>query len=188
MIKQDVNLLWRILMKVASDDASSSIICVLDAIDECEKEVMELRCFYLCSCPNPQRTWLKFLFTNQPRNEVQDFQGFTYAFPCVRRHYENPLASAAGSGHESVVRMLLNWGAPVDDYGTDRGNPLHVACRAGHEQIVRILLEKGADVNALDQWGNSALQVALDSGYDNIVQMLRQNEADDRDLRDWTLV
>lgn len=144
--------------------------------------------FYLCSCPTPQRTWLKFLFTSRPRIEVQDFRDFIYTFPCIRRHYENPLASATGSGHDNVVRILLNGGAPVDDHGKDRSSPLHVACRAGNEQIVWILLEKGADVNALDEWRNSALQVALESGYDNIAEMLRQNGADDGDLRDWSLI
>ncbi|KAK7409434.1 hypothetical protein QQX98_008395 [Neonectria punicea] len=55
---------------------------------------------------------------------------------------------AAESGHEGIVKLLLEKGANVeakDDYGW---TPLLWAAENGHEGIVKLLLEKGADIEA----------------------------------------
>jgi hypothetical protein len=66
-----------------------------------------------------------------------------------------PLSCAAGKGHVSVVRLLLEHGAAVDSRN-DRGRtpldskndcgrtPLSYATEKGHESVVRLLLEYNA--------------------------------------------
>ena len=70
--------LWEVLMKCAKDSEAGRIICVVDALDECEEEsrnqlLRELAC--LCSSKNTnQRVGcsLKFIVTSQPCEDIKD--------------------------------------------------------------------------------------------------------------------
>lgn len=76
-IQQEVGELWRILMAIAtSGSASSNIVCVLDALDECRKDdrdrfIHNLGNFYTQTQSLNQKTWMKFLVTSRPYSDIQ---------------------------------------------------------------------------------------------------------------------
>ena len=57
---------------------------------------------------------------------------------------------AAIEGHLEIVRMLLDWGVPVDclEPGTGPRTPLSNAVWGGHIDVARELIKRGADVNS----------------------------------------
>ncbi|KAF9050900.1 ankyrin repeat-containing domain protein [Rhodocollybia butyracea] len=84
---------------------------------------------------------------------------------------------AAGSGHETVVRLLLEMGADVNAQGGTHGNALQAAAFNGNETIVSVLLEKGAEVNAQGGGHGNALQAAARRGHEAIVSLLLKKGA-----------
>lgn len=79
-----------------------------------------------------------------------------------------PLAAAAGNGHQDTVRLLLAHGA---DPGLRNGRPLRRAAAAGHEAIVRALLHnKALPRDVIDQ----AQQDATQNGHCRLANMLAQ--------------
>ncbi|KIV93472.1 hypothetical protein PV10_04684 [Exophiala mesophila] len=86
--------------------------------------------------------------------------------------YNTALQAAVYSGHENVVRMLLNAGAHVNARGGPRGTALQAALCSGHENVVQILLNAGAHVNTQAAFDNTALQAASSSGHENVVRIL----------------
>lgn len=89
-IQQEVNELWRILMAIAtSGSASSNIVCVLDALDECQKDdrdrfIHNLRNFYTQTRSLKQKSWMKFLVTSRPYSDIQhNFRLIAEDFPQI---------------------------------------------------------------------------------------------------------
>jgi len=69
-----------------------------------------------------------------------------------------PLHSAATSGHEIILKALLEYGANVNAKDNSRRTPLHCAVEEGNLQVVKFLVNNGADVNAKYECGlNSSL-------------------------------
>jgi ankyrin repeat protein len=88
------------------------------------------------------------------------------------------LIIAAGSGHEEVVRLLLDRGADVaakTEYGW---TALHWAAESGHEAVMRLLLDQGADIAAKDERGRTALHWAAENGHEAVVRLLLDQGAD----------
>jgi Cdc6-like AAA superfamily ATPase len=87
-IQQEIDELWRILM-AATSDPSSYTICVLDALDESQSDdqkqlIQKLENFHTKAASSPQRSWLKFLVTSWPYDEIQDnFRSITTSFPHI---------------------------------------------------------------------------------------------------------
>jgi len=87
------------------------------------------------------------------------------------------LIAAAHLGHDEVVRVLIEAGAPLDHVNNlgwtalieavvlGDGGPRHVAC-------VRALVEAGADREIPDRNGKTALQLARDRGFGEMVRIL----------------
>ena len=92
------------------------------------------------------------------------------------------LSQAATSGHEAVVRLLLEKGASVNPRFITP-IPLLQAAHGGHERVVRLLLEKGAKVDAKNSKGQPALLLATMNGHEAVARLLLENGADIGKLR-----
>ncbi|KAF8070871.1 Alpha-latrocrustotoxin-a [Scenedesmus sp. PABB004] len=64
-----------------------------------------------------------------------------------------PLVLAAGGGHLSCVKLLLEEGADIEQRNVMRETPLIRAAHNGHLAVVEFLLQAGADAGALDLVG-----------------------------------
>ncbi|KAF8544361.1 ankyrin repeat-containing domain protein [Trichophaea hybrida] len=84
-----------------------------------------------------------------------------------------PLFYAVGSGHETVVQMLLGrTDVDLNSKGNLCRSPLATAAEKGHGTVVQLLLDHGADVNSKDIVGRTPLIHAMDCGHEKIVQKL----------------
>jgi ankyrin repeat protein len=98
-IQQEVENLWHILIAAMSDPASVNTICVFDALDECRRSdqkqlVGKLQQYYAKHRRSPPKSWLKFLVTSRPYDEIEeDFQPIIESFPQIhlRGEEENDL-------------------------------------------------------------------------------------------------
>jgi ankyrin repeat protein len=93
-LQGEVEELWRILMAATSDPASSSTVCVFDALDECrttdqDQLIQKLENLYTQTYSLTQKNWLKFLVTSRPYDEIQEsFRPVTKPFPQIHLHGE----------------------------------------------------------------------------------------------------
>jgi uncharacterized protein len=85
------------------------------------------------------------------------------------KYGESALALAALSGHQEVVRVLVQAGARINASGW---GALHYAVFSGHADIVRYLVDRGADVNARAPNHHTALMLAARNGHREIVRVL----------------
>uniref|UniRef100_A0A4W3GDN1 Serine/threonine-protein phosphatase 6 regulatory ankyrin repeat subunit C-like n=1 Tax=Callorhinchus milii TaxID=7868 RepID=A0A4W3GDN1_CALMI len=86
-----------------------------------------------------------------------------------------PLHLAAQSGHENLVRLLLNYpGVQVDAQTNLQGaTPLHLASQSGHTPVVGLLLSKCTSLLHLkDKRGRTCLHLAAASGHIEMVRAL----------------
>ncbi|XP_065828134.1 tonsoku-like protein isoform X2 [Oscarella lobularis] len=80
-----------------------------------------------------------------------------------------PLHEACNHGYEEIAKLLLDYGADVNDRGGQHCNgmtPLHDAAVNGHCDVVRLLVDRGANVFEKDGDGQTPLDVLL-SALDN---------------------
>ncbi|KAB8229020.1 purine and uridine phosphorylase [Aspergillus alliaceus] len=88
-LQQETGELWRIFIAVMSDPISANTICVLDALDECHPDdqrqlIRRLEDFYHRTDSLTVGTWLKFLITSRPYDEVEhSFKPITDSFPYI---------------------------------------------------------------------------------------------------------
>lgn len=88
-LQHEVESLWRILEAAISDSAFYSTICIMDALDECQRHgqiqlIEMLQNFYSRSRLVQRHSWLKFLITSRPYSEIQeDFREATKSFPHI---------------------------------------------------------------------------------------------------------
>ena len=88
------------------------------------------------------------------------------------------LRTVSYTGKEPIVRLLLEFGTPVDVRGGYYGTALQAAAAAGHLSIVELLLEMNADVNVQAGLLNTPLRAAVFKGHSNIVKLLLDRGAD----------
>ncbi|MEQ2217031.1 hypothetical protein XENOCAPTIV_030847, partial [Xenoophorus captivus] len=102
-----------------------------------------------------------------------------------------PLHCGARSGHEQVVEILLDRGAPilsktklllqhdvpVDDVTNDYLTALHVAAHCGHYKVAKLIVDKKANPNAKALRGETALHMAARAGQADVVRYLLKNGA-----------
>ena len=98
----------------------------------------------------------------------------------------SPLPKAAETGHEGVVRLLLDWpGVNVNAKDAYDCTALMKAVEGGHENIVKLLLARpDLDVNARNEDGMTALALAVDGVHEEIVKLLLARHDIDVIIRD----
>ncbi|XP_066571914.1 transient receptor potential cation channel, subfamily N, member 1 [Amia ocellicauda] len=102
-----------------------------------------------------------------------------------------PLHLAAQSGHEGLVRLLLNYpGVQADAETSLQGStPLHLAAQNGHTAVVGLLLSKSTShLHLKDKRGRTCLHLAAASGHIDMVRVLlgQGAEINDTDKNGWT--
>ena len=88
-----------------------------------------------------------------------------------------PVHRAAGNDQGEIVRLLLDWGSPIEAVGTENWTPLHVACVSNSARAVEALLDRGANVNAISIYGHTPLHLAVDTGNIETVEKLLHSGA-----------
>ena len=109
----------------------------------------------------------------------------------VRGDYgETALIQAAGMGHTSLVRSLLQYGADPDARDRQGFPPLLRALRSGQTvAALELIKHKTVDLGAVDHGGNTALHRACQSPSDrHCVRQLIQEKVplEPRNLQGWT--
>src|SRR3990167_5553916 len=85
---------------------------------------------------------------------------------------------AASSGHEGVVRLLLENEYVINNINLQNVNgetALHLAASNGHEGVVRLLLENEYVINNINLQnvnGETALHLAASNGHEGVVRLL----------------
>lgn len=129
-------------------------------------------CSLACSSPSDKekKGWLLFAESIIKRDKI-DVNSFIGQFPLFVA-----IKHACERGDRSLLQLLLENGADINDKRLQNNTPLHVAIAYGKLDLVKFLIEHGADVNR--KHGNhSPLERALDRNYPEIVQYLLQHGA-----------
>jgi ferritin-like protein len=95
-LKGNSEELWRIFISAATDPSAGTVICILDALDECQvadrnKLINRLEDFYGRYVDEPKReSRLKFLVTSRPYSDIEyGFSKLTRDIPTIRLAGEN---------------------------------------------------------------------------------------------------
>jgi len=91
------------------------------------------------------------------------------------------LIYASGKGRKEATKILLNAGAPVNEYGGQGDNALLRAAAEDKPEVVAILLDAKADINSKGReafLGATPLFLASSVGADKIVKLLLEKGAD----------
>jgi ankyrin repeat protein len=83
-----------------------------------------------------------------------------------------PLHSAAAAHSGSVVRLLLENGAPANARQEGGWTPLHEAAQIGDMEMVKALLDHGADPQAKSDNEKTPVEMAQAKGHEEIVKLL----------------
>jgi cytohesin len=72
-----------------------------------------------------------------------------------------PIHRAAANNRAEMVRLLVDWGSPLEATGSDGWTPLHLASVSRSPRAVRALLDAGADIRARSDFGATPLHLAV---------------------------
>ncbi len=100
------------------------------------------------------------------RNDLWGYQGWT------------PLSWAAQEGRLSMVELLIQGRADLNEIDRKGHTPLRRAAKNGREAIARLLVDNGADIDARDKDGTTALILALQNGHEAVARLLVGNGAE----------
>ncbi|KAK2791961.1 hypothetical protein FQN51_001975 [Onygenales sp. PD_10] len=110
---------------------------------------------------------LKTVLDNNPSySRLRDSKGRT------------PLCYAAGSGHRSVVELLLEKGAELNHFDKKGYSPLLRAAAMGRTETAKFMLEKGADPNPKTDLNYTPLLLAAKDGHASMLEALLEKNAD----------
>lgn len=91
---------------------------------------------------------------------------------------ETALFIATDSRDESIIKLLLHYGASVDYPNEDGVTPLNHACRKGYLPIVKLLIGHSADPYQIDLGNNYSLLTAIVNQKKEIVHYLLDTGVD----------
>ncbi|KAF5401982.1 Ankyrin repeat domain-containing protein 17 [Paragonimus heterotremus] len=89
-----------------------------------------------------------------------------------------PLMEAASVGYTDIVRLLLEYGAAVDQESSTRNTALHYAATAGHLDCVRLLLQYNAPMEVQNETGHTPLMEATSNGHIDVARCLIEHGCD----------
>ncbi|XP_063690503.1 uveal autoantigen with coiled-coil domains and ankyrin repeats-like [Bolinopsis microptera] len=89
-----------------------------------------------------------------------------------------PLMIAAVRGYPSIIRILLEAGANLDQLNPGGKTALMLAAYHGHSHVITTLMELGCDWQRLDNAGCTALHYCVERGNIDIAQTLIDSGAD----------
>jgi len=87
------------------------------------------------------------------------------------------LAVAAHCGNADVVRLLLQYGATINERDASYLTPLHLASLRGHIDVVDSLLQEHADIDAKGPNDQTPLRIAAEKGQTDIAEILLRKKA-----------
>jgi ankyrin repeat protein len=91
----------------------------------------------------------------------------------MNQYGETILLTACGNGQNSIVSLLLKYGANIHQKNKYTGcTALHKACEKGYTELVKILLHNGSNLFELTKDGDSALHLAAENGHQNMIELL----------------
>ena len=107
-------------------------------------------------------------------------------------HFVTPLIIAAHNGQLNSVKILLRYGADIEDRGTikigdgddeddeviEGCTPLWAAACSGHLDVVKLLVEQNADVDGRTSTDSTPLRAAAQEGHLDVVRCLVESGAD----------
>ena len=85
---------------------------------------------------------------------------------------QTPLHLAAYHGHEAIVRLLLESGAPQEAQDNEGLTALQLAVTCGHALIVRVLMMAGVNLNLDMKSWSAALEQAADKGHAPVANLV----------------
>jgi hypothetical protein len=88
------------------------------------------------------------------------------------------LKCAANTGHEAVIKLLLEAKADIESKDLSGQTSLSRAAENGHEAVVKLLLEAKADIKSKDSRGRTPLSLAAENGHEAVVKLLLEAKAD----------
>ena len=89
----------------------------------------------------------------------------------------NALSVASHCGNEEVVRLLLRYGAMVNQRDASYLSPLHLASQRGHVVVVECLLQEHADIDGKGPNDQTPLRVASEQGQIEVAEALLRKGA-----------
>ncbi|KAK5716591.1 hypothetical protein LTR15_009482 [Elasticomyces elasticus] len=132
-------------------------------------------------------TWYEYVRSRNYRRRTVEAR--TECFRLLLQHGANPnawqekgrtvLHRASKRGHALLVRLLLEFGAEVNEGTEEDGyTALQLASAHGHEEVVAVLLEHGALIDLQNFSETTALEAAVVCGQHSVVRMLLAHGAD----------
>jgi hypothetical protein len=86
----------------------------------------------------------------------------------------SPLAAACAAGDLPMAKLLIGFGADINQQGGPRDNALLTACMMGHAHMVGPLVNMGADINTQGTLYGTALHAAARNGDEEVTGPLLQ--------------
>mmetsp|Transcript_5199 Transcript_5199/g.9420 ORF Transcript_5199/g.9420 Transcript_5199/m.9420 type:complete len:390 (-) Transcript_5199:190-1359(-) len=89
----------------------------------------------------------------------------------------NALHEASSKGFIDVVKVLLEYGVPINGINQVKMTALHLAARNGHLALTKYLIEHGAKINAKTSNKFKPLDFAIASKHGEVVKLLLAKQA-----------
>lgn len=115
------------------------------------------------------------LLKNYPQTNIESECAVNFDGHIV--HGVSALWAAAGAGHMSIVKLLVQHGANVNHQTQTDSTPLRAACFEGRLDVVEYLVAHGGDLNIANAFNNSCLMIASFKGHTSVVEFLLKNGA-----------
>ncbi|THV74608.1 hypothetical protein D6D28_02447 [Aureobasidium pullulans] len=84
---------------------------------------------------------------------------------------------AIESGHEGIVRILLEEGVDINERNSEGSTALHMTVHKRQENILQLLLDKGANVDIADDKGRKPVHLAIVSDFQTGLRLLLRHKA-----------